>query len=278
MSSDQSCVVTFSHDGEEFTFRGPSPNDHIIGLMRKSNGIYERHVLERVRDRLFNQVGAAVDAGAFIGTHSVYFARCCDLQPVIAFEANAHTFPLLQENLVANAVANVVTALNLALGAVNGTAVLRSWDARNRGTTQVDYATPGDVRVTTIDEEVPKMLAEHERVALIKIDVEGAELEVLEGAAQTVEAHRPVLCVEVHTCAQLRLFASFLEKHGYWIVDCLGASPTYIAEPGSAGRIRRGITEWIWVLRAALPPGRARGLLRRLALRLGIGPWRPASA
>ena len=38
--------------------------------MRQSNEIYERHVLGRVRDRLSNQVGAAVDAGAFIGTHS----------------------------------------------------------------------------------------------------------------------------------------------------------------------------------------------------------------
>ena len=140
---------------------------------------------------------------------------------MIAFEANARTFPLLRENLAANQVAEVVRPLNVALGAVKGNAALRSSDVGNRGMAQVDYKIPGEERVPTIDEELPKMLVQHARVALIKIDVEGAELEVLEGAAQTVARHRPVLCVEVRALAHLQLFASFLEKHGYWVVDCL---------------------------------------------------------
>jgi methyltransferase FkbM-like protein len=51
------------------------------------------------------------------------------------------------------------------------------------------------VRQTTLDREVDELRLVP---ALIKIDVEGAELEVLKGAARVLEAHRPRLLISLH--------------------------------------------------------------------------------
>jgi len=51
--------------------------------------------------------------------------------------------------------------------------------------------------------------------ALMKIDVEGAEIMVLNGAAATIRAHRPAIFAEVHSSDLLRQFRAFLEPIGY---------------------------------------------------------------
>jgi FkbM family methyltransferase len=53
------------------------------------------------------------------------------------------------------------------------------------------------VLVTTGDEIIPSILQDDAPVALIKIDVEGAELEVLQGLDNSVERYRPVIIFEL---------------------------------------------------------------------------------
>lgn len=68
------------------------------------------------------------------------------------------------------------------------------------------------VKTTTIDSEnLPPL-------ALIKIDVEGAEIEVLEGAIKTIEKYRPVVIIEMdeqHRAGTLKTNTSFLESLDY---------------------------------------------------------------
>lgn len=51
--------------------------------------------------------------------------------------------------------------------------------------------------------------------ALMKIDVEGAEVMVLEGAQETIIRHRPHLFIEVHSSVLLAQCAGILERLGY---------------------------------------------------------------
>ena len=63
-----------------------------------------------------------------------------------------------------------------------------------------------------------------EGVDLIKIDVEGCELEVLEGARRTITASRPVLIVEIKDCHYDRV-ADFAAELGYDVsrlIDVIG--------------------------------------------------------
>jgi FkbM family methyltransferase len=67
---------------------------------------------------------------------------------------------------------------------------------------------------------------------LIKIDVEGAELLVLQGAEGLIESHHPVLFIEAHSRELCRTCSDFLVARGYHIrVMETGRPPDYRTEP-----------------------------------------------
>jgi len=55
------------------------------------------------------------------------------------------------------------------------------------------------------------------RVAFMKIDVEGAEHLVLEGATEVLRRDRPLLCMEIHSVACMARVAAILQQLGYSI-------------------------------------------------------------
>jgi FkbM family methyltransferase len=60
--------------------------------------------------------------------------------------------------------------------------------------------------------------------ALMKIDVEGAEVMVLSGARETIRTHRPVIFAEVHSASLLNQCRKLLEAEGYGI-ELIDADP-----------------------------------------------------
>ena len=137
---------------------------------------------------------AIVDVGANLGAHAVAFARMTgEAGRVVAIEPQREAFRLLCANLALNGCRHV-EALRAAAGAARG---------RIR-VPVLDYSVPGNyggvalaadgagepVDVIALDElDLP---ACH----LLKIDVEGMENEVLQGARATIARHRPLLYVE----------------------------------------------------------------------------------
>lgn len=71
------------------------------------------------------------------------------------------------------------------------------------------------VQVRSIDSMVAS--GEVPPPALMKIDVEGAELLVLTGALQTLEVYRPQIFAEIHSSSLLAAFKSILEREDYSI-------------------------------------------------------------
>ena len=267
--------VEFSYEGASYRFRAAHEDDHLLGIMRAQKTFYELDVLERIRSLQSwpSEGSLAVDAGAYIGTHSTYFAKVCGIERVLCFEANAESFEFLTQNLRAGNLDGRVTATNKALGAQRGSANLAAADAdSNKGSTSIVVAednTVGSVVVTTIDEEVGPSAA----VSLIKIDVEGAELDVLRGARSVIQRSQPLLCIEVHGGRQLRQTLELLRGNRYQVVDCLGYSPTYVLEPSERGSLRVAFVNWIWLARAYLPENLEilRSPLRRLGRMLSVG-------
>jgi FkbM family methyltransferase len=80
------------------------------------------------------------------------------------------------------------------------------------------------VPVTTVDSLVSSGQAPPPN--LLKLDIEGAELQALRGAEQTLRAHKPRLFIEVHSSELARDCRALLETHGYQLtVTPLGDNP-----------------------------------------------------
>ena len=122
-----------------------------------------------------------VDVGANVGVYTLLAAGEVGAQS-IAVEPIPQTFAHLQQNIATNHLHTRVTAHNVGLGATNGSIQFtRSLDTVNHVAT-ADETDTIDVPVTRLDDllgEVP---------ALIKIDVEGFETEVLKGATRLLAA------------------------------------------------------------------------------------------
>jgi FkbM family methyltransferase len=160
-------------------------------------GVYDRRELRLLRD-LLRGGGDFVDVGAHIGMYTVAAARALrDTGRVLALEPNPGARRQLEDNLRLNGCANVVVVPRAA-AAARGRGVLHvpetpdpSFSSLQAG--RFAEGEPVEVETTTVDEEVEAAGLDP---VLVKIDVEGAELDVLAGMERTLE-RRPRLLVEV---------------------------------------------------------------------------------
>jgi FkbM family methyltransferase len=119
-----------------------------------------------------------VDVGANVGTYTIWAAELG--AEVIALEPAADTFSLLRENIALNGYP--VTALQAAAGDHCGTA--RFTTGRDAGNS-LDPDGPVQTDLVTVDS-----LIGDRRVAGMKVDVEGFEIEVLCGCVRALAARR----------------------------------------------------------------------------------------
>ncbi len=140
------------------------------------------------------------DIGAFHGLLTLYFAR--NAKHVTAWEPNSHNRRRLEENLKLNSFSNV-TARPYGLSSCPMQAQM-SFDPLAPGTASIDTGMDrgGEhetIELRTLDEEQGL-----EPPDLVKIDVEGFELEVLKGASRTLTPpdRRPRLFLEMHGADQ----------------------------------------------------------------------------
>jgi FkbM family methyltransferase len=152
--------------------------------------------------------GTVVDAGAFIGDHTVFYADCVGPRgQVHAFEPNADAFECLHYNTKGLP----VTLHNAGLGIAPSTASIAHSD--NAGASHLTEGT--SCRIITLDSlSLP-------RLDFFKLDVEGFEVMALRGARETIQRCRPVMLIEVNAGAlarqgyePLHIFAE-LHKLGY---------------------------------------------------------------
>ena len=122
-----------------------------------------------------------VDIGANVGSYTVLAAAHIGSKS-ISFEPVPHTFNHLVRNIAVNDINSRAQVFNMALGAQKGKIAFTSdLDTANHVAILGDRATI-QVTVDTLD----AILRQEERTMLIKIDVEGFETEVMNGAGNTL--------------------------------------------------------------------------------------------
>ena len=152
--------------------------------------VHEPHVVEVLADHV-RPGSAVIDVGAHVGTLTLEMARLAGPEGrVYAFEPVRKLFRELHHNMALNEASNVVP-LRYALGKGPPRVVeMEAVDlARESG---ANIGRGGDpVELRSLDS------FGFRGVSLIKIDVEGFELFVLDGAEETIRRERPVLVVEI---------------------------------------------------------------------------------
>lgn len=223
MSSPQSTVAIHSA-GKSFHLEFSSETDHIAATIRHTGGFYEAEMLEDARSRLFFPQ-RAVDVGAHVGNHTLYFAAVLGME-TCAFEPNAASFALLESNVRQNGIDQNCLLRNAAVGACPGRARSIAESVSNSGMAKVEPDPNGEVPIVTLDDE----MADLQRVDLIKIDVEGGEFDVLKGASALLQRTRPLLYVEIMEPAFEGVHA-YLQSSGYVCWKRFNATPTFLFLP-----------------------------------------------
>lgn len=151
----------------------------------------------------------AIDGGANIGVHTIEWARHMHgWGSVVAFEAQAPVYYALAGNVAINNCFNA-RAIHAALGKDVGLLQIPRPDytqAASFGSLELRQGANNEfigqrvryeqeamdsVRLLTIDS------LGLERIDVMKIDVEGMEAEVLEGAREAITRHKPIVLMEV---------------------------------------------------------------------------------
>jgi FkbM family methyltransferase len=154
--------------------------------------------------------GLFLDVGANVGTYTIWAAECG--AEVIALEPAADTFGLLLENVALNGyrVKTIQAAASTHCGSARFTA------GRDSGN-HLDPNGPVEARLVTIDS-----LIEERNVVGMKIDVEGFEIDVLQGCTRALSEGRiGLIQLEWNTLSQRALgtdrrpVADLLAQHGY---------------------------------------------------------------
>jgi len=190
-----------------------NPNDIYIGQAIEAYGEYGEIEAQLLR-QLCPQHGCVVEVGANIGTHTLVLAKSVGVSGwVIAYEAQRVVLQTLCANLALNSMVQV-DARHAAVGARSGFVPMPDIDyslSANFGGVELSAFSSGrPVRLVRLDEEI-----ETQRLDLIKIDVEGMESEVITGAIQLIERHRPLLYVENDRVANSEALIHLILQLGY---------------------------------------------------------------
>ena len=167
-------------------------NDRFIGRCLDLYGEYSEGEV-RLLQQVLRPGMTAMDVGANIGVlDGPHGEGGRALGRVLAVEPQRQLYQVLNGNLALNGLQNVMTMLGC-MGAAVGGALMPAPDFRAQGI-NLGRLSPGEVGepvpVATVDGlGLPEL-------HLVKIDVEGMELEVLRGAAGTIARCRPTLYVE----------------------------------------------------------------------------------
>lgn len=193
------------------------------------------------RDSLFGlarEGDVVVDVGVNIGETAMNFARIVGPSgAVLGFEPDPVTFLRARTNLSLNSFPNLRLE-NIALGGEEGVVTLERVALGNSGMNRVTKLPPSTeaatVKMTTLDHFIRR--ADLSRIDLVKLDVEGYELEVIKGSQESLARFRPILFIEVddrnlrRTGASASALLADLAARGYALTHAVTGKPVNARE------------------------------------------------
>jgi FkbM family methyltransferase len=166
---------------------------------------FEPHTVA-IMEALIDPDSRVIDIGANIGFTSLALAQMCPAGRVAAVEPVPATYELLSANVRLAALGHVSTH-NFALGKEPGEVVMQGnpddlsgfFVSDDHYVVKADHHREAKAQVLRLDDALPQLGLD--RIDMLKIDVEGFELDVLEGASEALARFRPRVFMEMNHVA-----------------------------------------------------------------------------
>lgn len=143
-------------------------------------------ISNEIRDKII------LDIGTNIGNHTLYFLNECEAKFVYCFEPATETFEMLRKNISINHLESRTKLIKAGVGSISGKGSVSAQKTKNTGFTQIVSSENGNIEMIAIDETNI-----NDKIGLIKIDIEGYEVEALKGMIETIRRNKPYLMIEV---------------------------------------------------------------------------------
>ena len=167
-------------------------NNDYVSMDILIDGYYELKELKVLFGWLKNKIkfNNVVDVGAYLGNHSVYFSNY--FKGVVSFEPNPYSYDLLKINTKQK---KNIKIYNFGLSNKNSTEDFYNYEFNHGGSSVIKNKkiphTKHRAKFYSFDK-----LNLKKKIDLIKIDVEGNELNVLKGMKETIQKSSPIILFE----------------------------------------------------------------------------------
>ena len=202
------------------------PNDNAVTQSLIQGFLYEEYMFDFLKDNSINLIDSdVIEIGSNNGHFTVEFAELVGNRGrVFSYEPQRIIFQQLCCNLFLNGIDNVF-AYQLAIGNEKGVVKFEKADYFNNGSVNFGDVSVYDDKKSNFNsfEEVQSDRIdsfEFNLVKVLKIDVQGYESNVINGALKTIEKHRPYIFIEIEEKCLIKFGSS--EKELIKIIEDLG--------------------------------------------------------
>lgn len=200
-------IRKINYNGRIYEFESYQDRDKLDREWIKRKTFYEYKLLDTVKK--MNLTGVYIDLGSNVGNHSIFFATQCKATKVICVDASSELCEVLKKNWDRN-VKNEV-ALEIYNNAITNSSGLVTMTPLHETTCEINKKGSGNVYAKTIDE----LFGDLRGVVLLKMDIEGYEIEAIRGAKNFIENNYPVIVAELLDATYFRWFKKEVSKFGY---------------------------------------------------------------
>jgi FkbM family methyltransferase len=212
--------------------------DDFIQAHLSQGTFYEQDQLEKVSKYI--KPGASIlDVGANIGNHAIYFDKHCQPSVVYVVEPLIRAYKMMLMNSALNHCHTInFDYIGLGLGDCEAMFEIYEVQEDNMGATRLakgplTHTDEQNALINKVTQTVQAIqvvtgdsLFEDKKIDFIKIDVEGMDIQVLNGLIKTIEKNKPFIFIEVNN-ENLTDFWDWLEEHKYKSYESISRHKTY---------------------------------------------------
>lgn len=207
---------------QKFLIYSSIDDDHFQSAALNKMKNWESEVLNTWQRLCFNSM-VVVDVGAYLGVYSL-LASTSGAERVVAYEPNNNTFARLKQTLSLNSHTDRILVRDVALSDKSGTEELMVPKNRKLSSgaqlgsihnlrDKSEWEVSNLAETVSLKDDLFKLGIE--RIDAIKIDAEGSEMKVIQGAIEILKTSKPAIIVELLNYSALAAISEVLGEIGY---------------------------------------------------------------